>query len=45
MLFKAEHDLPVGTLLEVSLSWPAPLGEKYPLCVVARGVVARHENA
>ena len=43
VLFTADHDLPVGTRLEVSISWPAQLNEKCLLNLVARGRVTRQE--
>jgi hypothetical protein len=42
VLFTTDHDLPVGTRLEVSISWPAQLNEKCLLNLVARGRVTRH---
>src|SRR6201996_8417012 len=42
MLFTSDHDLPVGTRLEVSISWPAQLNEKCLLNLVARGRITRH---
>ena len=42
VLFTSDHDLPVGTRLEVSISWPAQLNEKCLLNLVARGRVIRH---
>jgi hypothetical protein len=42
VLFKSDHDLPVGTRLEVSISWPVPLNERCRLNLVARGRVIRH---
>jgi PilZ domain len=42
VLFTADHDLPIGTRLEVSISWPAQLNEKCLLNLVARGRVARN---
>ena len=42
VLFTAEHDLPVGTRLEVSISWPAQLNDRCLLNLVARGRVTRH---
>ena len=42
VLFTSDHDLPVGTRLEVSISWPAQLSEKCLLNLVARGRVTRH---
>lgn len=44
VLFTSEHDLPVGTRLEVSISWPAQLNEKCLLNLVARGRVTRHQK-
>jgi hypothetical protein len=45
VLFTADHDLPVGTRVEVSISWPAQLNEKCLLNLVARGRVARHAGS
>ena len=42
VLFTADHDLAVGTRLELSISWPAQLNEKCLLNLVARGRVARN---
>jgi len=42
VLFTSEHDLPVGTRLEVSISWPAQLNERCLLNLVARGRITRH---
>jgi hypothetical protein len=42
VLFTSEHDMPLGTRLEVSISWPAQLNEKCLLNLVARGRVTRH---
>ena len=42
VLFTSEHELPVGTRLELSISWPAQLNEKCLLNLVARGRVTRH---
>lgn len=42
VLFTSDHDLPIGTRLEVSISWPAQLNEKCLLNLVARGRVIRH---
>jgi hypothetical protein len=42
VLFTSDHDLPIGTRLEVSISWPAQLNEKCLLNLVARGRVMRH---
>jgi hypothetical protein len=44
VLFTADHELPVGTRLEVSISWPAQLNEKCLLNLVARGRVTRQEG-
>ncbi len=44
VLFTSEHDMPLGTRLEVSISWPAQLNEKCLLNLVARGRVTRHAN-
>lgn len=44
VLFTADHDLAVGTRLEVSISWPAQLNEKCLLNLVARGRVSRQES-
>ena len=44
VLFTAAHDLPIGTRLEVSISWPAQLNERCLLNLVARGRVARKEE-
>lgn len=42
VLFTSEHELPIGTRLEVSISWPAQLNERCLLNLVARGRVTRH---
>lgn len=44
VLFTSDHDLPVGTRLEVSISWPAQLNEKCLLNLVARGRIMRHHQ-
>ena len=44
VLFTSDHDLAVGTRLEVSISWPAQLNEKCLLNLVARGRVSRHNK-
>ncbi len=44
VLFTSDHDLPIGTRLEVSISWPAQLNEKCLLNLVARGRVTRHNK-
>jgi PilZ domain len=42
VLFTSDHELPVGTRLEVSISWPAQLNERCLLNLVARGRVTRY---
>lgn len=42
VLFTCEHDMPVGTRLEVTISWPAQLNDRCLLNLVARGRVTRH---
>jgi hypothetical protein len=42
VLFTAEHDMPLGTRLEVAISWPAQLNDRCLLNLVARGRVTRH---
>jgi PilZ domain len=42
IFFTSDHDLPTGTRLEVSISWPAQLNEKCLLNLIARGRVIRH---
>ncbi len=44
VLFTSDHDLPVGTRLEVSISWPAQLNDRCLLNLVARGRVTRHNK-
>lgn len=44
VLFTCDHDLPVGTRLEVSISWPAQLNDRCMLNLVARGRVTRHHQ-
>ena len=44
VLFTSEHELPVGTRLELSISWPAQLNERCLLNLVARGRVTRHHK-
>jgi len=44
VLFTAAHELPVGTRLEVSISWPAQLNERCLLNLVARGRITRQEE-
>jgi hypothetical protein len=42
VLFFSEHDMPVGTRLELSICWPAVLNERCSLNLVVQGRVARH---
>ena len=42
VLFTSDQELPVGTRLEVSISWPAQLNERCLLNLVARGRRTRH---
>ena len=42
VLFTSDHELPIGTRLELSISWPAQLNEKCLLNLVARGRITRH---
>ncbi|HEX4772482.1 MAG TPA: PilZ domain-containing protein [Bryobacteraceae bacterium] len=42
VLFTSDHELPLGTRIEVSISWPAQLNEKCLLNLVARGRVTRY---
>ena len=44
VLFTSDHELPVGTRLELSISWPAQLNEKCFLNLVARGRITRHDQ-
>ncbi len=44
VLFTAAHDLPIGTRLEVSISWPAQLNDRCLLNLVARGRITRQEE-
>ncbi len=44
VLFTSDHDLPVGTRLELSISWPAQLNDRCLLNLVARGRVTRHNK-
>ncbi len=43
VLFTSDHDMPIGTRLEVSISWPAQLNDRCMLNLVARGRVARNK--
>jgi PilZ domain len=42
VLFTSQHELPIGTRLEVSMRWPMKLNEKCGLNLVATGRVVRH---
>jgi c-di-GMP-binding flagellar brake protein YcgR len=44
LLFTTEDRLPLGLVVELSVTWPALLGGKCPLQFVARGRVVRSEN-
>lgn len=44
ILFTSDQDLPIGTRLEISISWPAQLNEKCSLNLVARGRVTRYNR-
>ncbi len=44
VLFTSDHDLPVGTRLELSISWPAQLNERCMLNLVARGRITRNNQ-
>ncbi len=44
VLFTSDHDLPIGTRLEVAISWPAQLNDRCLLNLVARGRVTRHNK-
>jgi hypothetical protein len=44
VLFTSDHELPLGTAIEVSISWPAKLNEKCLLDLVTRGRVARYSE-
>ena len=44
VLFTADRQLPVGTRIEVSISWPAQLNEKCLLNLVARGRIIRQDG-
>ena len=45
VLFSAEHTLPQGRRIELSISWPAQLDNRTALKLVVRGRVVRTENA
>jgi len=44
ILFTTEEQLPMGRLVELSVSWPARLGGTCPLKFVAAGKVVRSES-
>jgi c-di-GMP-binding flagellar brake protein YcgR len=44
LLFTTEERLPIGRLVELSVTWPALLGGKCPLQFVATGRVVRSDN-
>jgi hypothetical protein len=44
LLFTTEDRLPLGRVVELSVTWPALLGGKCPLQFVARGRVVRSES-
>jgi hypothetical protein len=44
LLFTTEERIPLGRLVELSVTWPALLGGKCPLQFVATGRVVRSEN-
>ena len=44
VLFTSDQELPVGTRLELSISWPAQLNERCMLNLVARGRITRHSK-
>ena len=44
LLFTTEERLPLGRMVELSVTWPALLGGKCPLQFVATGRVVRSEN-
>ena len=43
VLFTSDNELQPGERLELSISWPVRLDNKYPLRLVARGRVVRLE--
>ena len=45
ILFSSEHELPVGTGLEVSINWPAELSGGCCLDLVARGRISRRDRS
>ena len=44
VLFTCQHELPVGTRLEVSMLWPMKLNEKCGLNLVGTGRVTRYSR-
>ncbi len=44
ILFGSAHNIPVGTRLELAISWPARLNEKHSLDLVTWGRVTRTED-
>lgn len=44
VLFTTDHLLVPGRRLELNISWPAPLNNKIPLKLVARGRIVRYEE-
>ena len=44
LLFTTEDRLPLGKVVELSVTWPALLGGKCPLQFVARGRVVRSDS-
>jgi hypothetical protein len=44
VLFTAEHTLPLGRRIELSISWPAQLNSKCGLRLVARGRIVRFND-
>jgi len=44
LLFTTEDRLPIGRMVELSVTWPALLGGKCPLQFVATGRVVRSES-
>ena len=43
-LFTSEHELPLGTCIELSISWPVALNDKCLLNFVAQGRIARYSK-
>lgn len=44
VLFNSDHDLPVGTRLEVSINWPVQLNERCLLKLLVRGRIVRYRK-